>query len=532
MLRDLLTDSLENLAADVAIVGAGVAGQTLAISLLDAGHDVVLLEAGGRDFDARAQAAVAGFNAGHEYYDLETTRLRLFGGTAAIWGGRCAELDPIDFEERDFLAHSGWPIAKSDLDRYYAEVFAELGLERPGRGRLWAATGTRAPGFDADKLDADMWVFDEDGERFTDTARRGLDRATTVLNAPVTEIAVNDAGAVKRVVATSLSGRTLGVKAKAFVLAAGAIDTVRLLMGSVPARPGGLGNEQDVLGRYFMEHPHARGGRIVSDELAKMLTLLPRARRVKGKRYAAYARPAEALQRERGILNTSLSIAPRRHEGEKVETFRAVSNKLKHDLPSSRFWRSSYKAVKGLAVKGLEWTDPWSSVANMKVSGKLGLYAIIRAEQAPNPASRVTLSDEVDALGSRLPVLDWRFLPIDKRSVRVLMETLGGELERMGLGAVEPASWLNDAEVDWASDPLISAHPIGGYHHMGGARMGTDAGSSVVDAECRLHASPNCYVAGSAVFPTSGWANPTVTIMALAKRLGEHLDEQLSGESA
>ena len=527
MRANLLTEDVSDLHCGVAIVGAGVAGQTLAQSLAGRGHDVLLIEAGGRDFDARTQELARGFNVGEDYYDLVTTRLRLFGGTAAIWGGRCAELDPIDFEPRDFLAHSGWPIRKADLDPYYAECFADLGLVRPGGTDLWNLTGRERPGFDPARLDADMWVFDEFGERFTDLERGNLSQARMVLNASVTEIAVGGQGEVTGLTLSSLSGRTANVTAKRYVIASGAIDAVRLLMGSVSSRPDGLGNEHDVLGRYFMEHPHARGGEVVVESLAKGITLLPRAIRHDGRRYAAYLRPAEALQREAGILNTSLSIAPRRHEGEALERFRAASNKLKHDLPSSRFWRSSYKAVKNLAVKGLEWTDPWSSVLNMKLSGgKMGLYAIIRAEQAPNPDSRVTLSDEADALGQRLPVLDWNFLDIDRRSVRVLMETLDAELRRLGLGRAEPSDWLSAPGVDWKTDPLISAHPIGGYHHMGGTRMGDDPRTSVVDADCRLHASPNLYVASSAVFPTSGWANPTVTIMALAKRLGDHLHEQ------
>jgi len=527
MQLDLLRDDVGEFSTDVAIVGAGVAGQTLALSLLRHGHKVLMIEAGGLDFDKQAQTLSRGENVGVEYYDLETTRLRLFGGTAAIWGGRCAELDPIDFEKRDYLAHSGWPISKDDLAPYYKETFAELGLEQPGQGRLWGVTGTDKPEFDASRIDADMWVFDEDGERFTNPARRGLDAADLLLNAPVSAIEVNAQGEVQSLTATSLSGKISRIKARKFVLASGTIDTVRLLMGGVSARQEGLGNEHDVLGRYFMEHPHARGGQIVTDKLARVLTLLPRAIRHKGNRYAAYLRPSEELQREAGILNTSLSIAPRRHEGEKIENFRAVSNKLKHDLPSSRFWRSSYKAVKGLAVKGLEWTDPWSSVLNMKMSGKLGLYAIIRAEQAPNSDSRVTLMQERDETGLPLPQLDWNFLPIDKRSVEVLMQTVGNELQRLGLGHTEPASWLSDESKLWHSDPLISAHPIGGYHHMGGTRMGDDPTSSVVNADCRLHASPNLYVASSAVFPTSGWANPTVTIMALAKRLGDHLHTRL-----
>ena len=520
---DLLKDDVPDLATDIAIIGAGVAGQTLALKLLEHGCDVLLIEAGGRDFDKRAQSLADGRNIGEAYYDLDTTRLRLFGGTAAIWGGRCAELDPIDFEHRDFLAHSGWPITKADLEPYYAETFRELGLEKPGRGRLWNVVGRQPPPFDADRLDADMWVFDEQGERFTDTSRRGLDRASLLLNAPVTAIDVAGQGNVRSLTVTSVSGRTATITAKTFVFAAGAIDTVRLLLGAAPARPDGFGNDHDAVGRYFMEHPHARGGQIHADKLAQALTLLPRAIRHDGKRYAAYLRPSEALQRQAGILNTSISIAPRRHEGEKVENFRAVTNKLKHDLPSSRFWRSSYHTLKSLATRGLEKTDPWSSVLNMKLSNKLGLYAIVRAEQAPNPSSRVILLEERDAVGMRLPALDWQFLPIDKHSVLVLMQTLDSELRRLGMGNAVPADWLSEDGVAWKTDPLISAHPIGGYHHMGGARMGTDERESVVDADCRLHASPNCYVAGSAVFPTSGWANPTVTIMALAKRLGDHI---------
>ena len=204
--------------------------------------------------------------------------------------------------------------------------------------------------------------------------------------------------------------------------------------------------------------------------------------------------------------------------------FRTVTGKLKHDLPSTKFWRSLYKGLKGVAIRGLEKTDPWLPALNMKMSnGKLGLYAIVRAEQAPNPDSRVVLSLRKDILGMPLASLDWQFSELDKYSVKLLMETLKSEYQRLGWGDVKPASWLSDDKQLWAIDPLISAHPIGGYHHMGGTRMGDVPSSSVVNRDCRLHDSPNLYVASSSVFPTSGWANPTVTIMALSNRLGDHL---------
>ena len=510
--------------ADVCIIGAGVAGQTLAMRLANSKLKVLIIESGGSDFDRDTQALSAGENIGEEYYDLDTARLRLFGGTAAIWGGRCAELDSIDFKKRDFIAHSGWPIEKSDLDSYYDSAFNSLGLKRPGEGRLWSEIGQTPPAFATDKLDADLWCFDENGERFTNPKRGRLGDVDILLNATLTRVDCNDQGVVESVAISDLGGKSRTVKARTFVIAAGAIETARLLLGAVPSRPKGFGNAQDQLGRYFMEHPHARGGQIVPHSLAQSLMVLPRAIRKDGRRYAAYLRPSETLQIEKGILNTSISFAPRRHEGQKSENFRKLTGKLKHELPSTKFWRSLYKGLKGSAIRGLELTDPWVSVANMKASaGTLGLYAIVRAEQAPNPLSRVTLSETRDRLGLPQAQLDWQFLDIDKSSVRVLMDTLNDEYQRLGWGHVEPAPWLGDEDMTWVFDPLISSHPIGGYHHMGGTRMGNNPSTSVVDKNCRLHESPNLYVASSSVFPTSGWANPTVTIMALAERLGDHI---------
>ena len=165
----------------------------------------------------------------------------------------------------------------------------------------------------------------------------------------------------------------------------------------------------------------------------------------------------------------------------------------------------------------------WSRV---KTSGD-GLYTVIRAEQAPNPDSRITLTSERDALGVPRIALDWRFSEIDKHTVRVLMSALDKEVQRLGLGHVELSPWLAEDGSPWKIDPLISNHPIGGFHHMGTTRMAASPSEGVVDADCRVHGHGNFYIAGSSVFPTSGWANPTLTILALTLKLADHLKTAL-----
>jgi choline dehydrogenase-like flavoprotein len=137
------------------------------------------------------------------------------------------------------------------------------------------------------------------------------------------------------------------------------------------------------------------------------------------------------------------------------------------------------------------------------------------AEQAPNPRSRVNLHhSKRDQLGLPATQLDWQLSDFDKFSIRRTAELIGIELGRAGLGRVR-----TDIDEDLSKFPLVET----AWHHMGTTRMSENDRTGVVDSACRVHGLSNLYVAGSSVFPTGGRANPTLTIVALAIRLADHL---------
>ncbi|HEX9948317.1 MAG TPA: GMC family oxidoreductase [Allosphingosinicella sp.] len=507
------------LEGEVCVIGAGAAGITLTRRLLALGHTVVLLESGGLDYEPATAGLNAGENSGEEYYELEDSRLRFFGGTTAIWGGRCAELDPIDLEARDYVPHSGWPIPWRELERWYAAARPHFGLPagRPGPDDLRAA-GVKLPGFA--ELDTPLWTFDRRFNRFAWESCQDLEadpRCQIATHATVTAIVPEGSG-IARVEARSLGAGRLTVRARAFVLAAGGIENPRLLLAS------NLGNGHDQVGRYFMEHPHGRGGRIVKGAAWRLLKAFGRRHRVDGQDLAALISPSEKLQRREGILNTSLTIVARQPRGRRQFIGMAAYSGLKHKMAPTKRGRALWMATKkaaGWAQRHIDPARPWL----LHKLGNLEVALLVRGEQAPNPASRVTLSGETDPTGVPRVRLDWRLSEIDVRSVKVLVESLGRELERLRLGTVEPADWLDTGA--WKTDPLISSHPIGGYHHMGTTRMGGDPRSSVTDADGRVHGIANLWVAGSSLFPTGGWANPTLTIVALALRSAETISAEL-----
>ena len=517
--------------AEICVIGAGAAGLTVARRLLAAGRSVVILESGGSDYEADIADLNAGDNVGEDYYELDHSRLRFFGGTTAIWGGRCAELDPIDLERRDWVPHSGWPIGHGELERWYREArpLFDLPAEPAGVETLRRA-GVPIPDFDPVRLATPVWSFDMRFNRFARESCRDLidhPRCEIVLHATVTSIDAPASGnGVERVTARSLNGRSLTVRARMFVLAAGGIENPRLLLASNAVIPDGLGNQGGAVGRYFMEHPHARGGRIHGARAWPLLKAFGRRHRIRGHDLAALIAPSPQVQREQAILNSSLTIVARQPERKTQFWGMRAYSRIKHDMAPTRSGRALWITTKKLAGWAQRRVDPLRPWLLHKL-GRVDIALLVRAEQAPDPDSRILLSDARDALGMPRVKLDWRLGELDVRSVELLVRTLGRELERLGLGRVEPAAWLSDPAGGWRTDPLISAHPIGGYHHMGTTRMSADPAQGVTDARTRVHGLPNLYVAGSSLFPTSGWANPTLTIVALALRTADDIDSSL-----
>ncbi len=517
--------------ADICIIGSGPAGSTLARRLMGRGRKIILLESGGLDYEPDVAALNAGRSVGMPYYDLEDSRLRFFGGTAAIWGGRCAELDDIDFERRAWVPYSGWPFGKQVLAPYYAEARRHLQLDNGAAdARIWSDIGLEPPSFGRGLLTTAFWRFDDAWNRFGPVKNADLINhpdVTVVLHASATGLELCESGsAVTSVVVASLSGYRGRVRAKAFVLAAGGLENPRILLASRDRAPEGVGNEHDLVGRFFMEHPHARGGRLHVRKLWSFLQTFRSSHSVHRSRCAALLRPDDSTQREHQILNSSFTPRVRPHPGSRRGIVNTVYRSIRQKLAPTNEARSAWRLGRHLARALKRQSDPLQPWLSVRM-GRQGLYLSVRAEQAPNRDSRVRVGQERDALGMPRVELDWRLSDIDKRTVQVLTAQLDTRLRRENVGSVEPASWLSDPRVAWEIDPLISAHAIGGYHHMGTTRMATDPSQGVVDPNCRVHGISNLFIAGSSVFPTSGWANPTLTIMALSIRLGDHLQHEI-----
>lgn len=532
MLIDLHKDPEADITpGDVCIVGAGAAGITLARGLVAQGHSVILLESGGFDFEQATQDLYRGENVGMPYYDLDQARLRFFGGTVSIWGGRCAQLDPIDFQKRDWVEHSGWPIDRATLDPYYARAhdFFELGAFNY-TDRIWDALGVAGPGFDADKVDAVLWRFDEETERFTAGRTRDLVNAPTlriVLHANVVGLRASaDARSIDHVEVKTLAGKVRQVRARHYVVACGAIENSRLLLASNDVEAGGVGNGRDQVGRCFMEHPTGRIGKIETKTPYELWALFQKRFMREGPPLAPALRLGDATQQREQALNSILTFKLQRDPKHGVALGNKIYHKLKHSISPDKRGRAldhAYRAIRAWFHRELR-----SVVEKTRAkAGMTSLYLITRGEQAPNPASRVVLSAERDALGSPRANLDWQLSAIDKHTAKVIARVFGEEFQRLGHGGIVPGAWLDDPSPQWPEDLTVGNHPLANYHQVGGTRMSENPAHGVVDADCRVHGYENLFIAGSSVFTTSGWANPTMTIVALAMRLSDHLGRKL-----
>jgi choline dehydrogenase-like flavoprotein len=515
--------------ADICVVGAGAAGIMLARRLAQRGQSVCLLESGGLDFEQATQDLYQGANLGMEYYDLDQARLRFFGGTVSIWGGRCALLNTIDFERRHWVPHSGWPISRAELDPYYrlAHDQFELG-EFNYDEAVWDALGLPPQPFDRDRFACDLWRFDEASERFTAARTRDVldsQKIRVLLHANAVKLQADAEGRlITHVEVRPLDGPPQRVSAQRVVLACGAIENARLLLVSNDVESAGVGNRHDQVGRFFMEHPTGRIARVDTPQPYEMWDAFQKRFMRAGPPLAPVLRLGEAAQRSEQALNSIVTFKLQADPSRGVALGNKIYHRLKHSIAPSRGGRAIDHAYR--AARAWLHREVRGAVERFRARvGATGLYLIVRGEQAPNPDSRVVLSEARDALGNRRADLDWRLSEIDKHTARVMARVFDSELRRLRIGSAAASDWLDDPSPAWPVDPTVGNHPIGGYHHMGGTRMSASPSQGVVDGDCKVHGYSNLYVAGSSVFSTSGWANPTLTIVALALRLADHLSD-------
>ena len=494
---------------DVCVIGAGAAGITIARDLVGSGLDVLLVESGGIDPDAETQGLAGGVSVGQQYYELAATRLRYFGGSTNHWAGWCAPLDSLDFAFRPWVPASGWPMSLAELQPYFVRAQDTNGLASfEYDPEAWASGRYPVQEIGPD-VESVIWQFSPP-TRYGPEYREALEQASNVrvvLHANVVRLdAAPGADHVHTATLSTLLGTSLLVRARTFVLACGGIENARLLLLSDDVAPGGLGNEHDLVGRFFMEHAHARAATCVFAEPAKDLSLYTeRASRNAFVWPRLLSRVENRLRRTLDVLPPVVPVRGGLRLSDDAQRREGVLNgaAIVHAIDPDDAMTADVQ--RSISVSAHPYDDPVNAYD-----------LVLQLEQAPNPDSRVTLDDEVDALGLRRTRLDLRLGELDTHTLVETTRALARAFGASGTGSVRFQPWVLE-------DPSAWHDTYWGSHHMGTTRMSDDPRSGVVDADCRVHGVDNLYIAGSSVFPTGGFVNPTLTLVALAHRLADHL---------
>ncbi|MCZ6726965.1 MAG: GMC family oxidoreductase [Acidobacteria bacterium] len=493
--RELETGT--TLEVDLCVVGAGAAGLAVTLELLDSSCSIAVVESGGRGPSDRTQQLAAGrargrlFGRNNRY--LSATRTRAFGGLGEDWHGSCRALDPEDLIVRSWVPASGWPIDAATLDPYNARARSLFGIDVPARRD--ERTGLLA----ADDAFESSWLDYSPRPSIAERFRGRFAQAGNVnvlTHANVVEIALDEGGRrVVDLVTRCLDGPELVVRARYFVLAAGALENARLLLASNGQRPHGIGNENDLVGRFFMEQVEMRAAYVA----------LPGQRRAMAG-YDAVQAGDGGLHPVRAIMRPSARLQARHELLNSLITFSPVAAADIGEL-------ASHVGRLAAATARLD-SDSTPDAAAEPYFGAVTL----RSEQPPERRSRLVLGAERDELGVPRIDLAWRFDDHVVWSLRTTARLLGENLGRRLLGRLQlrATGRVNRRRFRWSA------------HQSGTTRMSREPSEGVIDTDCRLHDVSNLFVAGSSVFPTSGCSGPMLTVVALSLRLGEHLRRLLA----
>lgn len=501
------------------IVGGGPVGATIALELQGFGASVVILEAGGEgDMTSADRDLYRGESTGLPYYALDRCRTRALGGSGACWGGFCRIWDAHDFEPRDTIPHSGWPLTLDELLPYHerAHVRAALGPVAYDMAHWQPKDASLTDPFAGGPITVDVFQrspVDGDHDR---SALSGAADVTVVPGATVLSLDADPQAERVESLRVHRDGHgELRVRARHVVLAAGGIENARLLLLSDGVRPGGLGNDHDLVGRFFMDHLNIDVGTFDAADETFHERCFEWWHDADGVEVKTAAVVDPAIRRSEGLLRTFFELSPQPF------AHRHGRKSLKHMRQQLRNRQPVGDAA--FHVRNV-WTDRAAlldSFVGNRLPGlarRLGREGppsqrlLLSTEPAPDPRSRVMLSDQRDALGLRRVRLDWQVDPLGFDHAARCVEIFADDVHERGLGTVEVT-------------PRDRWSLYGHNHHVGTTRMADDPTQGVVDRHCRVHSIENLHVAGSSVFPTAGSGTVTLLGMVLAIRLADRLRE-------
>ncbi len=506
---------------DLCIVGAGAAGLALAAEFLPTSRRVLILESGLSEPDAVGEDLNILESVGLRHDGWRDGRIRTLGGTTRAWGGQLVPLRESELAVRPWVPHSGWPLQLQELQPYYRRVERLLRVEGPPYdGTLWSRLGMTAPAFDPATFRVRFSQWAALGRRnFAVLWRRELERSinvTVLLDATAVDVrCAPGSNHCESITVRSRSGREARVRARSYVVACGGIETARLLLASGRPDQGGVANSSGLVGRYFQDHVSYVAGEVetVSRQLVQNLF---DPRYIGSTMYSVKVEPTDAAMRREGWLNVMGHIAFPIPDALGWLELRRIMRSLQAgrlELPS---WHEGIAMLRGsVELTRLVLTRYLARRRRSPGAGRILL--LLDTEQAPNHDSRVLLDTRVDRLGVPRARLDWRMTDLEKKTLTGFAGRIGTEFSRLGLGTVRLAG-----EPDFERrDAPGAARDI--FHHMGTARMSSTPRTGVTRPDLRCHDLDNLFIAGAAVFPAGGIANPTFTALALSLRLADHL---------
>lgn len=523
MIYDARRDATAPAEYDLCIVGAGPAGISIALALASSPIRICLLDAGGLKYDQASQELMTGEVANDQYPPLRGTRLAALGGTTGVWAGWCRPLEPFDFGTPDAPPEHVWPVGRDELQRYYQKAHEVCGLGPCEYDVQYWRQVFGDCGVITDLDEFSNAIFHVRRQRFARCYKEQLqqsEKIDLILHAPVMKLNLDDTGCRVTSIGVSASqGTTTEIRARQFILAAGGIENARLLLLSGRSASEVPGNRHGLVGRYFSDHPFIDPGSMVLHKgPGRVDFYLPKADPSASGESSVRGVfvPRRAVLEHNNIANAALFFHPRyeNHDAfltEEVKSLLRWWAKLRHRAIPGDHWSDARRAVR--APRRIVEAVVRKAFVRNGPATRWRLRGMFDCEARYE--NRVCLSDVRDRLGRRKARIEWQLSDNDIHKMRRVIELFDKALRRSDIAHIELT--IPDELDAWRSAAEA------GRHHIGATRMHADPRHGVVDQHCRVYGTENLYVAGSSVFTTPGYANPTLTIVALALRLADQI---------